>query len=165
VVEPQLEEIRLMAQRVVEGENLELVDIEFKPAKSRSLLRIFIEKTGGVTLEDCENVSRQMSALLDVEDVVKSAYVLEVSSPGLDRPFKTDRDYERSIGKFVRVFFMDEEGSSRQIAGTLQEFTPDSVVLKGDRDREHRISRETIRKVHQDIVLPAHPASGRRKHK
>ena len=163
-VEPPLDEIRSMAQRVVEGEKLELVDVEFKPSKSRSLLRIFIDKTGGVTLEDCENVSRQMSSLLDVQDIVKSAYVLEVSSPGLDRPFKTDRDYERNIGRFVRVHFTDAEGLNQQATGTLIEVTDKDVVLR-DENGENRISREVIRRAHQEVHMPARPGRNRKKHK
>jgi ribosome maturation factor RimP len=164
VVSPPLEAVRQMALRVVESEHLELVDIEYKAGKSRSLLRIFIDKTGGVTLDDCENVSRQLSALLDVEDLLKSAYILEVSSPGLDRPFKTDRDYERSIGRFVRVHYSNEDGSPAQIAGTLKEVSDEEVVLE-DRAGEHRVGRERIRRAHQDIEMPEHPGKKRKNRK
>lgn len=162
MVSPPLEAIRHMALKVVESEHLELVDLEYKSGKARSLLRIFIDKPGGVTLDDCENVSRQLSALLDVEDIVKSAYVLEVSSPGLDRPFKTDRDYERSIGRYVRVHYSEEDGSPRQAAGILKEVNDTELVLE-DEGRAQRISRERIRRAHQDVQLPSHPGKNRKK--
>ena len=164
MVEPPLDEIRQIAQRIIESEQLELVDIEFKPSKSRSLLRVFIDKADGVTLENCESVSRQMSALLDVQDLVKSAYVLEVSSPGIDRPFKTDRDYQRNIGRFVRVDFLDAEGMHQHTTGTLTEVTDKDVVLR-EREAEMRISRETIRKAHQEIEMPGRPDRNRKKRK
>lgn len=162
MVSPPLDAILQMAQRVVESEHLELVDVEYKAGKARSLLRIFIDKQGGVTLDDCENVSRQMSALLDVEDILKSAYVLEVSSPGLDRPFKTDRDYERSIGRYVRVHYSEEDGSAKQSAGTLMEVNDTDLVLE-DHGRIERISRERIRRAHQDVQMPSRPGKHSRK--
>lgn len=164
MVSPPLEAIQQMALKVIESEGLELVDMEFKAGKARSLLRIFIDKPGGVTLDDCENVSRQLSALLDVEDIVKSAYVLEVSSPGLDRPFKTDRDYERSIGQYVRVHYSEEDGSPRQTTGTLKEINDSELVLEND-GYAQRISRERIRRAHQDVQMPSHPGKNRKKHR
>ena len=161
MVSPPLDSIRQIAQRIVESERLELVDVEFKAGKSRSLLRVFIDKTGGVTLDDCENVSRQLSTLLDVEDLVKSAYVLEVSSPGLDRPFKTDRDYERSIGHYVRVQYSAQDGSPAQATGILTEVSDTEVVLQNEHGPQ-RISREQIRRAHQDIQMPSHPGKHQR---
>ena len=161
MVSPPLDNIRQIAQKIVESERLELVDVEFKSGTSRSLLRVFIDKTGGVTLDDCENVSRQLSTLLDVEDLVKSAYVLEVSSPGLDRPFKTDRDYERSLGHFVRVHYSMEDESPAQIAGTLTEVTDAEVVIQCE-GKLQRISRDRVRRAHQDILMPTYPGKHRR---
>lgn len=161
MVSPPLDSIRQIAQRIVESERLELVDVEFKSGKSRSLLRVFIDKTGGVTLDDCENVSRQLSTLLDVEDLVKSAYVLEVSSPGLDRPFKTDRDYERSLGRFVRVHYSTEDGGSAEIAGALAEVNDAEVAIQSE-GKLQRIPRDRVRRAHQDVEMPAHPGKHRR---
>lgn len=160
MVSPPVEEIRLVAQRIVESEHLELVDVEFKAGKARSLLRIFIDKESGVTLDDCENVSRQLSALLDVEDLVKSAYVLEVSSPGLDRPFKTDRDYQRNLGRYVRVDYAGEDEMVRQIMGTLVEVTDTDLALDTE-GKIQRIVREQVRRAHQEVEMPVHKGKGR----
>src|SRR5205085_4155483 len=91
-LQPSLTEIEELTREIVESEGLELVDIEYKSGQARDLLRIFIDKNGGVTLHECEVVSHQVGALLDVKDFIRNTYVLEVSSPGIDRPFKTDRD-------------------------------------------------------------------------
>lgn len=82
---------------------MELVDVEFQKEGQGWVLRLFIDREGGVTLDDCAAVSREVSTLLDVEDLIATAYHLEVSSPGLDRPLKKERDYERFAGRLVKV--------------------------------------------------------------
>jgi ribosome maturation factor RimP len=152
---PPLEEIQAIADTVLKAEGMELVDLEFKAGKSRSLLRILIEKQGGVTLSDCENISRQLSALLDVKDLVQSAYILEVSSPGVDRPFKTERDYQRAIGKVVRVSFTNATGETEQTTGKLANMDDQKLVLE-DAGKFREIPRGSIRKAQQELLF-AHP--------
>lgn len=156
---PPLDEIRHLARDVVESEHLELVDIEFKSGKSRSLLRIYIDKEGGVTLFECETISRQLSAILDVKDLVKDAYILEVSSPGIDRPFKTDRDYQRNIGKLVRIQLSEDS-----VRGKLDQLNEDSIVLN-ENGSLRMIRRDEIVRAQQEIELVAHPKKNKRKHR
>jgi ribosome maturation factor RimP len=116
-------------------------------------LRIYIDKESGVTLSDCESVSRQMSAILDVKDLLKSAYVLEVSSPGLDRPLRTDRDYKRALGRILKVNLMtDAQGKSEQVTGKLLEATEDAVLIE-EGGRTRSIPRGSIKRAVQEIVL------------
>jgi ribosome maturation factor RimP len=146
-------EIQEIARKIIESEGLELIDLEYKPGRTRSLLRIYIDEESGVTLSDCENVSRQLSAVLDVKDLVKSAYVLEVSSPGLDRPLQTDRDYKRALGRMLKVnLIADAEGKSEQLTGKLLEATND-VVLIEEGGKTHSIPRSSIKRAVQEIVL------------
>jgi len=88
---------------IVSSEGLDLVDIEYKREGSRWILRIYLDKEGGVNLEDCSRVSRQIEAVLDVEDVIKHSFVLEVSSPGLTRPLKKIEDYHRFKDRLVKI--------------------------------------------------------------
>lgn len=148
----QLDQIQEIAGRIVASEGLELIDLEFKPGHHRGLLRVFIDKEGGVTLSDCENVSRQLGTVLDVEDVIKSAYVLEVSSPGLDRPLRTDRDYRRAIGRQLKVNVIDAEGNSQQYTGKLLDLNDQDIVLE-ERGKNRNISRSLINRAVQEIVL------------
>ena len=110
---------------IVEDFSLELVDLEFKPEGHGWAVRIFIDKPGGVTLDDCVAVSREVEAVLEVEDPIKSAYRLEVSSPGLDRPLKKAADFERFAGQKVKLKTItmmdpDERGHARKtFTGTL----------------------------------------------
>lgn len=98
-----IERIKDIVRPVVDSFGLVFDDIEYIPHGRRWILRIFIDKEGGVTLDDCEMVSKQISQLLDAEDVIPHAYVLEVSSPGLDRPLKRFEDYIKYRGRPVRV--------------------------------------------------------------
>ncbi len=128
------ERVQALLLPILEDLALELVDIEFQREGRDWFLRIFIDKPGGVTLDDCAEVSRQLGTVLDVEEVVETSYRLEVSSPGLDRPLKTARDFDRFKGNQVKVKtceMMDPDGR-----GHLRKtFTGELLGLEGDRVR------------------------------
>jgi len=89
---------------IAEGSGIELVEIQYHRRKGgRSILRVFIDKQGGVTIDDCERLSREIEAEMDVEDIIPESYILEVSSPGLDRPLRGIEDYMKNIGKLVNL--------------------------------------------------------------
>lgn len=102
------EKITEYAKEVSEQEGVEILDIEICPGAKGLILRIFIDKEGGVTIKDCENFSRAIEAILDVEDPIKSSYILEVSSPGIDRPLKDKKDFLRNIGRNVKITTKDK---------------------------------------------------------
>ncbi len=107
-----------IAAPLAASHGLELVDLEYKREGPAMVLRISIDREGGVTLDDCANVSRELSEILDVEDVIQGHYTLEVSSPGLNRPLKKDADYERYRGRLIKVrtfeLLPDDEGNPRK---------------------------------------------------
>jgi ribosome maturation factor RimP len=148
----QLEQIHQIAGRIVASEGIELIDIEYKPGRHRGLLRVYIDKEGGVTLNDCENVSRQIGTVLDVEDVIQGAYVLEVSSPGLDRPLRTDRDYQRAIGRHLKINMTDDQGNNLQITGKLIGFNDDEIVVE-QQGKNRNIPRNFVKRAVQEIIL------------
>ncbi|HIJ94848.1 MAG TPA: ribosome maturation factor RimP [Desulfuromonadales bacterium] len=116
--------IRLIALPILESLSIELVDVEFGRVGRDAVLRLFIDKEGGVMLDDCATVSRELSAILDIEEVIPGAYTLEVSSPGLDRPLKTQADYDRFAGRLIKVRTYqpqpDDSGNKRKtFLGTL----------------------------------------------
>ncbi|HPP06818.1 MAG TPA: ribosome maturation factor RimP, partial [Syntrophorhabdaceae bacterium] len=104
---------------ILEDYGLELVDIEFKSSGKRWLLRVFIEKEGGVLLSDCEYISRELSSVLDVEDFIEHPYILEVSSPGITRPLKTVDDFKRSIGRLCRIITSQPISGKREMKGVI----------------------------------------------
>jgi ribosome maturation factor RimP len=111
--------IRQMAERVATSEGLTLFDVELKGARDSRLLRVYIDKPGGVTHADCQLVSEQLSVILDVEDPIPGRYVLEVSSPGLDRQLVRPRDYTYFTGRRARVVLREAVGSQRVYEGRL----------------------------------------------
>ncbi|MFA5516294.1 MAG: ribosome maturation factor RimP [Desulfuromonadales bacterium] len=101
--ETALDKIRELAAPILGEMNLELVDLEFKQEGRDWFLRFFIDKDGGVTLDDCADFSREVGTVLEVEEAIRRAYRLEVSSPGLDRPLKKPEDYQRFAGQLVKI--------------------------------------------------------------
>lgn len=104
---PLVDELVDLVEPIVEDYGYELVDLEFKQEGPEWFLRIFIDKEGGVGLDDCVTVSREVGAILEVEDLIDRAYRLEVSSPGMDRPLKRPEDFERFSGERVKVKTLD----------------------------------------------------------
>jgi ribosome maturation factor RimP len=131
---------------------VEIVDIEFAGSSRRPLLKVFIDKEGGVTLEDCEKFSRALSALFDVEDPVRTAYVLEVSSPGLDRPLKSIKDFERSMGKLARIITRERIDNQNIFRGRISGVKGELIALSAD-DRVIEIPFDQISKARLEIEL------------
>ena len=123
-----------MAQRVTEGRGFELTDVEVKRDRSGYLVRLFVDKEGGIGLDDLQSVSLEVSAILDAEDPVPASYTLEVSSPGLDRPLHTESDYRKAVGKLVKVSSYDTVEGRRHWTGRLSAF--DEGVLSVTLEKE-----------------------------
>ena len=113
----------------------ELVELEFAPARSHGSLRIFIDRPEGIGISDCERVSREVSALMDVEDPIPTAYSLEVSSPGDDRVLRTPAHFERFKGFRVLIELVAPRAGRRRYTGVLQEVSATGVALEVDRQR------------------------------
>jgi len=111
-------------------ERLELVDIEFYPTGKRWLLRIYIDKPGGVTIADCETVNREFGRLLDIEDFIEHAYTLEVSSPGITRPLKKIEDYKKNIGKLCKIITKEAFYGKIEFEGEIIKTHDDKVEIK-----------------------------------
>lgn len=126
---------------LVEKNNFELVDVEYVKEGANWYLRAYIDKEGGITVDDCEVISRELSDLLDREDFIPEAYILEVSSPGLGRQLKKEKDFQRSIGEEVEVKLykavelFDEKGKKvkvKELFGFLKTFDDETITLDFD---------------------------------
>jgi ribosome maturation factor RimP len=112
----------------------ELVELEFAPGRSNGMLRIFIDQPAGIGVEDCERVSREVSALMDVEDPIPTAYTLEVSSPGFDRVLRTKPHFDRFVGERVHVELKaPREGGRRRYTGLLRHVEDSGIEIEVDR--------------------------------
>lgn len=126
-----LEKVREIAERVAQSSGLEVVDIELLGGGKARMLRIFIDKPDGVTHEDCSSFSREVSTIFDVEEAVPGAsYLLEVSSPGLDRKLSKPADYQRFTGSLVKLMTRDPVNGNRHFEGRLKEFHDGHLSLE-----------------------------------
>jgi len=148
-----LDRVRKTTREIVEFANMELVHLEMKRAPGGLLLRVYIDKEGGVTLDDCARVSRQLSLQLDVDDPIEERYTLEVSSPGLDRPLFTDRDFERFAGRLIRLSTRLPQEGRRNFRGRLDGIVDGSVRLTLEDGRQVAISREHVAEARLEIEL------------
>jgi ribosome maturation factor RimP len=145
-----------LVEPVIESEGMEIVDVECLRMKTRWLVRLFIDKVGGVTIDDCTNISRQVGDLLDVYDIPPGSYTLEVSSPGLDRPLARDKDFSRFRGSKIKVRLTDKIEGSRNFRGTLEDFLEEDgekiIVLDVD-GKKYRIPKASVAKAHLEYEL------------
>ncbi|HEV8435745.1 MAG TPA: ribosome maturation factor RimP [Thermoanaerobaculia bacterium] len=143
-------------EKIVTSEGLELVQVEYRRQGRTYLLRIDIDKDGGVTLEDCQLVSQQVSAWLDVEDPISGEYELQVSSPGLDRKFYKDSDYQKFIGRLVRVKTSNAIRGLHVIVGRLKEFDGKKVVVTDPvmkKDPDYEIPLADIKETRLEVEM------------
>ena len=115
---------------ILEDNGFELVDTEYVKEGSDFYLRAYIDKEGGITIDDCELVSRAFEVKLDEEDFIADAYILEVSSPGLTRPLKKPRDFERNLGKPVEVHLYKPVNKQKEFVGELKAYDDDKIVIE-----------------------------------
>ena len=114
---------------LLEANHMELVELQIKKAKDGMHIIAYIYKEGGVTLDDCTDISRGLGDKLDDDNLIEEAYYLEVSSPGLVRPMKTQDDYRRNLGKKVEIKLYKEENGARLYKGLLAEYDSENIVL------------------------------------
>ena len=126
-----LDKVREIAERVAQSSGLEVVDVELLGGGKSRMLRIFIDKPGGVTHEDCSSFSREVGTIFDVEDAVPgSSYLLEVSSPGLDRKLLKASDYERFTGSLIKLTTRDPVAGNQHFEGRLKSFSNGRLELE-----------------------------------
>ncbi len=129
---------------IVESNNFELVDVEYVKEAGNWYLRIYVDKEGGITVDDCEVVSRALSDKLDEKDFIDDAYILEVSSPGLGRPLKKDKDFDRSIGKEVEIKLYKAIDKQKDFSGILVSYDKDTVNIEIEDGEEQSFNRAEI---------------------
>lgn len=129
---------------ILEEHAFELVDIEFVKEGSSKYLRAYIDKPGGITIDDCEVVSRALSDALDEKDFIEEAYILEISSPGLGRPLKKERDFVRSVGQEVEIRCYRPVGGEKEFCGILTAWDSETITIEEDEDTERVLERANI---------------------
>ena len=146
-----IERIRAVAERVAEARGLVIWDIQSRREAAGHVVRVFIDRPGpaatpeeSVSIEDCEQVNREIGTILDVEDPLPFAYTLEVSSPGLDRPLRNVDDYRRFAGRLAKVVVSESIDNQKAFEGRLNGVDGDIVLLKSSNGRLHRLPLRLI---------------------
>jgi ribosome maturation factor RimP len=150
------EPVEQQIQRIVESEGLELVHVDYRRQGNGYLLRIDIDKEGGVTVDDCQLVSQQVSTWLDVEDPIPGEYELQVSSPGLDRKFYKPSDYEKFTGRLVRVKTSKAIRGLHVIVGRLKSFDGSTAVVTDPvmkKDPDYEIPLDVIKETRLEVEI------------
>lgn len=137
---------------IVDSMGFELVDVEYVKEGSDYYLRAYIDKPGGITIDDCEAVSRKLSDALDADDFIEDAYILEVSSPGLGRQLKKEKDYKRSIGQSVDLKLFKAMDGTKEFTGILKAYDDTSFTIESG-GREIVIAKENTAKISLTLVL------------
>jgi ribosome maturation factor RimP len=137
--------IREIAAAVLETGGFELVDVEVGGLGSRTIVKVMADRPGGILLEECATISRQLSPLLDNADLIPHRYTLEVSSPGLGRPLVTERDFRRRIGELVKVRHLKADGKETESRGKLLDCEEDRILIETEAGTE-TVSLSAIKK-------------------
>jgi ribosome maturation factor RimP len=148
-----IEKIKAIAESAANEENIELVHIEMIGGAKNPTLRIFIDKPDGVTLDDCSNISRKMSAVLDADDFIPTAYTLEVSSPGLERELYSLKDFEKYAGNLAKVKTKHPINGQKNFRGRITEVKGEEIVFEDITNGAVQFPYNTIAKANLELDL------------
>ena len=143
----------------VQARGLTLVDLEVRGNGRRAAVRIYVDKSGGVTIDDCQGLSREVGDLIDVADVVSGSYDLEVSSPGLDRELRRDREFRWALGRLVRIWTREPLDGHREISGRLV-LVDETALTLATSEGPQRMSRSLVAKARLEVEPKAPPEPG-----
>ena len=135
---------------IIRENDFELVDVEYVKEGANWYLRVYADKKGGISIDDCVLISRALEKKLDEEDFISDAYILEVSSPGLGRPLKKEKDFKRSLGEKVECKLLKAVNKQKEFEGILKDYSKDDVRIETG-EREYTFSRKDIAVIRQAI--------------
>ena len=144
------DQIKTAIEKSVAGSNLELVDVDVFQTHRRVLIRVYVDRAGGVTVGECAEINRSLSRLFDIENLIEESYLLEVSSPGMARPLKTDRDLIRNNGKLVRVMLKEKINNQTEYLGRLNG-VDDQFVMLEQAETVSKLPKEFIYKIVKEV--------------
>lgn len=147
-----LDKIEEVITPPIEALGYELVDVEYLTEGGRKVLRVSIDKeVTGVNIDDCVTVTREINPILDVEDIIREVYTLEVSSPGIERSLKKDKDFQKAIGQKIKVKTKVPVDGRHNFKATLKSFNDKEIVVTDSQDKDWIIERANINKIKQQL--------------
>jgi ribosome maturation factor RimP len=142
-----------LALAIVQKKSFELVDVEYVREGPNWYLRVFIDKEGGIHIDDCQVISEELGSALDEMDFLKQAYFLEVSSPGIDRPFKKEKDYQRNVGKIVEIKLFKPIDGNKYFEGELLGLEDDIVTVATGLNTELKFEKDKIASIRCKVIF------------
>jgi len=146
-----IDKLKEIIQPVLQEEDTELVEVIYRREGGRQVLRLLVDKEGGIALSDCVRLNERISCVLEEKNVITESYVLEVDSPGVDRPFKTKRDYERAKGRMVRVTLNEARFDKKEHIARLKDVLNDSIKIDVKEKGIIEIPFEKIQRARQEV--------------
>lgn len=147
----QIDNIKQLLQPILDRYNAGLVDISLSKSPNRPILRILVDKEGGITLEECSNINRELGDILDKTDSMQGSYVLEISSPGLDRPLKEKKDFEKVMGEEINLHLKESINGKNFYQAKLDSINEEFITLKAKDGRMLKIPYNNIQKANLEI--------------
>lgn len=147
------EKTEAILEPIASKNGVKIYDVEYIKEAGTYYLRCYIDKDGGVTIDDCEKVSRELSDALDKDDFISDIYILEVSSPGLGRQLKKDRHFANSIGQMIDVKLFEQIDGSKEFSGILKSFDKDNIFITTEDGAEYSFERTKISKTNLTMIL------------
>ena len=148
-----LDKISEIIGPVLQEENVELVEVIFKREAGKQVLRLLVDKEGGIQMADCVRLNERISQVLDEADIIKESYVVEVDSPGIDRPFKVKRDYERAIGRPVRVTLSERILDKKEYIARLEEVSDTGIKIDVKKKGIIEVPFEKIVRAREEVEI------------
>jgi ribosome maturation factor RimP len=139
-----VDKVKALIANLLQDNEIELVEMTYRREAGGMVLRLFVEKEGGITIDDCARLNERIGEILDTEDVMPEQYILEVSSPGLDRSLKTRRDFERAMGKEIRVHTYEPVADKRDHEGVVTAVDDVSVTVGGIAIRLDKVAKAKL---------------------
>jgi len=146
-----IDKIREIIEPIIQEENAELVEIAYRREAGSQVLRLLVDKEGGIQLSDCARLNERIGRVLDEANIIQESYVIEVDSPGIDRPFKTKRDYERAIGRLVRVTLNERILDKKEYIARLQDVSETGIKIDVKKKGIIEIPFEKIVRTREEI--------------
>jgi ribosome maturation factor RimP len=137
---------------ITAAHGFEIVDVEFVKEGGNRFLRAYIDKPDGITVDDCETISRALGARLDEEDFIEESYILEVSSPGLGRPLKKEKDFIRNMGELVELHTFRPIDRQKEFCGILKAYDKDTVTIEQEDGAERVFERSMLALIRQAVI-------------
>ena len=145
--------VEILLSATAESMNFEIADVEFVKEGQNYYLRVYLDKEGGITIDDCEVFSKAAEKILDKEDPIEQPYIFEVSSPGIDRPLKKERDFEKYSGEIVDIKLYKPFNGSKEYQGTLIGLMDNNIIITDDNGQELKFEKKSVASVRLAVIF------------